>query len=146
MNESNWAEETYDLSWLAVGEVIQVRLEFVSDGDTVDEGFYIDDVRVTGGGPPGVTGVHAAPGLFPSLDVWPNPFCNRVQIRYGLAGELPRLTIYDAAGRLVRRLPAARVATWDGRDERGRSLPPGAYFIEARAGSGRRMAKVLLAR
>jgi len=147
LNESGWAEETYDLSWLPLGEVIQVRLEFVSDGDTIDEGFYIDDVRVTGGGPPvGVAGVEAGPGLFPSLDVWPNPFRSTVQIRYGIAGELPRLTIYDAAGRLVRRLPAARIASWDGRDQRGNRLPPGAYFIEARTPSERRLAKLILTR
>jgi hypothetical protein len=146
LNESGWAEETYDLSWLPLGEVIQVRFEFVSDGDTVDEGFYIDDVCVTGGGPHGVAGVQAAPGLFPSLDVWPNPFRSLAQIRYGGSGELPRLSIYNAAGRIVRRLPASQVATWDGRDDHGRGLPAGTYFIEARTQSERRLAKVLLTR
>jgi hypothetical protein len=145
VNESGWAEEKYDLSWLELGEIVQVRLEFVSDRDTVDEGFYIDDVRVTGG-PPGVAGVEAAPGLFPALDVWPNPFRSIMQIRYGSSGDLLRLSIYDAAGRLVRRLPAARIAAWDGRDQRGRRLPAGTYFIDARTQSERRLAKVLLAR
>jgi len=146
VNESGWAEEKYDLSWLELGEMIQVRLEFVSDRDTVDEGFYIDDVRVTGGGRPGAAGVEAAPGLFPSLDVWPNPFHSLMQIRYGVSGGLPRLSVYDVAGRVVRRLPAGRIASWDGRDNRGRRLPAGAYFIEARTQSERRLAKVLLAR
>jgi hypothetical protein len=145
VNESGWAEEKYDLSWLELGEIVQVRLEFVSDRDTVDEGFYIDDVRVTGG-PPGVAGVEAAPGLFPALDVWPNPFRSIMQIRCGISGELQRLSVYDAAGRLVRRLPAGHIASWDGRDQRGRRLPAGAYFIEACAQSERRLAKVLLAR
>jgi len=148
VNESGWAEEKYDLSWLGVGETIRVKLVFVSDRDTVDEGFYIDDVRVTGGDAPAasVAGVAAAPGLFPTLDVWPNPFHSRMQIRYGVAGELQRLSVYDAAGRLVRRLPVTRVTTWDGRDSRGRRLPAGAYFIEARGSAERRLAKVLLAR
>lgn len=147
MNESGWAEEKYDLSWLGLGEQIELKLAFVSDGDTVDEGFYIDDVSVTGGGPPiTVAGVQAAPGLFPGLDVWPNPFRSLIQIRYGGSGELPRLSIYGAVGQLVRQLPAARVTAWDGRDNRGRRLPAGAYFIEARTKSERRMAKVLLAR
>ena len=147
VNESGWAEEKYDLSWLGLGEQIQLKLAFVSDPDTVDEGFYIDDVSVTGGGSPiTVAGVEAAPGLFPSLDVWPNPFRSLAQIRYGAPGELPRLSIYDAAGQIVRQLPSSRVAAWDGRDERGRRLPAGAYFIEVRTQSERRLAKVLLAR
>jgi hypothetical protein len=81
------------------------------------------------------------------LTAEPNPFRRIVNIRCGpgLAGTLS-LNIFDAAGRVVRRLPSARDATWDGRDESGRLLPAGAYFIEARAGSERRVAQVLLAR
>jgi hypothetical protein len=148
VNHSEWAEEKYDLSWLGLGEQIELKLAFVSDGDTVDEGFYIDDVRVTGGGPPavGIAGVGPAPGPVAALDAWPNPFHTLIQIRYGASGEPPRLSIYDAAGQIVRRLPASRVAAWDGRDERGRLLPAGAYFIEARTQSERRLAKVVLAR
>jgi hypothetical protein len=147
LNESGWAEEKYDLSWLGLGEQIELRLAFVSDGDTVDEGFYIDDVSVTGGGPPvTVAGVEAAPGLFPGLDVWPNPFRLVTQIRYGAGGGLPQLNVYNVAGRIVRQLPAARIAAWDGRDQRGRRLPAGTYFVEARTQSERRLAKVLLAR
>ncbi len=147
LNQSGWAEEKYDLSWLRIGEQIGLRFTFVSDGDTVDEGFYIDDVSVTGGGPPlTVAGVVAGPGLFPALDVWPNPFRLRAQVRYGLSGDVPRLSIYDRSGRLVRQLPASRIATWDGRDSHGRRLPAGAYFIEARTRTEHRVAKVLLAR
>jgi hypothetical protein len=147
LNESGWAEEKYDLSWLPLGETIRVKLAFVSDGDTVDEGFYIDDVSVTGGSPPvAVAGVQAAPGLFPGLDVWPNPFHSLTQIRYGVSGELPRFSIYSAAGQIVRQLPAARVATWDGSDQSGRRLPAGTYFIEARTQSERRLAKVVVSR
>jgi hypothetical protein len=147
VNESGWAEEKYDLSWLKLGEQIGLRFAFVSDGDTVDEGFYIDDISVTGGGPPvTVAGVQAAPGLFPGLDVWPNPFRLHTQIRYGAGGGLPRLSVYDVTGRIVRQLPAARIAAWDGRDSRGRRLPAGTYFIEARTQSERRLAKVILTR
>jgi hypothetical protein len=147
LNQSGWVEEKYDLSWLGVGEQIGLRFAFVSDGDTVDEGFYIDDVSVTGSGPPvTVAGVQAAPGLLPGLNVWPNPFRLNTQIRYGAGGGLPRLSVYNAAGRIVRRLPASRVSAWDGRDGRGRRLPAGTYFIEARTQSERSLAKVLLTR
>ena len=147
LNQSSWAEEKHDLSWLGLGETIQVKLAFVSDPDTVDEGFYIDDVRVTGGGPPFASGgVEAGPVLFPGLDVWPNPFRSLAQIRYGGVGELPRLCVFDVEGRMVRQLASARSAAWDGRGQRGRSLPAGTYFIEARTPTERRLAKVLLAR
>jgi hypothetical protein len=125
-----------------------VKIAFVSDGDTVAEGFYIDDVRVTGGNPPvvSIAGVEPGPGLFPGLDVWPNPFRLSTRIRYGVGGAAPRLSVYDAAGRMVRQLPAVRSTVWDGRDQGGRRLPAGAYFIEARVGTERRVARVLMAR
>ncbi len=150
VNHSDWAEERYDLSWLGLGETVQVKIAFVSDGDTVDEGFYIDDVRVTGGGPPvvGVAGVEPAPGPVAALDAWPNPFRRTVRIQCGsaLGREPPQLSVYDAAGRMVRRLPSVLSTTWDGRSSSGRLLPAGTYFIEARTRSDRRLVKVLMAR
>lgn len=149
MNQSNWAEEKYDLSWLGLGETVQVKIAFVSDGDTVDEGFYIDDVRVTGGGPPvvAIAGVEPAPGPVAALDAWPNPFRRTVRIQCGaaLGHEPPQLSVYDASGRMVRRLPSVWSTTWDGRSGSGQLLPAGAYFIEARTASERRIAKVLMA-
>ncbi|MCX6842510.1 MAG: C25 family cysteine peptidase [candidate division WOR-3 bacterium] len=149
VNQSNWAEEKYDLSWLGLGETVQVKIAFVSDGDTVDEGFYIDDVRVTGGGPPvvAIAGVEPAPGPVAALDAWPNPFRRTVRIQCGaaLGHEPPQLSVYDASGRMVRRLPSVWSTTWDGRSGSGQLLPAGAYFIEARTASERRIAKVLMA-
>jgi len=150
VNEGGWAEEKYDLSWLSLGETIQVKIAFASDGDTVDEGFYIDDVRVTGGGPPvvGIAGVEAAPGPVGGLDAWPSPFRRVVNVRCGgaFAQVRPQLSVYDASGRMVRRLPSVWSTTWDGRSSDGQLVPTGTYFIEARAQSERRLVKVLLAR
>jgi len=90
------------------------------------------------------------------LTAEPNPFRRLVNIRLGpgtgtvfLNGkpcQSPALTVYDASGRLVQRLPSVRNGTWDGRDRNGRLLPAGAYFIEARAGSKRRVVQVLVTR
>jgi flagellar hook assembly protein FlgD len=42
---------------------------------------------------------------------------------------------------------AGRVATWDGRDESGRELPAGVYFLRAEtSGDGRSAGKVVLLR
>lgn len=73
--------------------------------------------------------------LGPELRALPNPFRDFVVLEATAA--LPsgsRLTIYDAAGRLVRELPLGYSAgprprwTWDGRDSEGRSVPLGWYW------------------
>jgi hypothetical protein len=49
-----------------------------------------------------------------------------------VTGDFTGVEIHDAFGRAVRFLrsaPPNRLARWDGRDERGRPVPPGLYFI-----------------
>jgi hypothetical protein len=83
------------------------------------------------------------------LTAEPNPFRHLVNIRLRLTAygsRLAALTVFDAAGRTVRKLPSALSTTWDGRDGSGRLLPAGAYFIEARTGARPRVVQVLFAR
>jgi len=71
---------------------------------------------------------------------WPNPAGGGVQLRWSLAhAEAVRLEVLDATGRRVR---AIRVredaaiegrATWDRRDDRGRAVPAGLYFVRLTA-------------
>ncbi|MEO0078453.1 MAG: FlgD immunoglobulin-like domain containing protein, partial [candidate division WOR-3 bacterium] len=140
--ESNWARERYDLSFVSVGETIQVKLSFKSDRDTVDEGFYIDDVQVTGGQAPVVGVVLQSPE--PArlrLSVQPNPF-RRTTVVLGGSGAV---AVYDAAGREVNLLTVVNgQAVWDGRDRSGKPLPAGAYFVRP-AGAGE-LARVVLVR
>ena len=69
------------------------------------------------------------------LTVWPNPFNARVNLRLiGVADGPVVIHIHDAAGRLVRRLSGSAVSgvmerLWDGRDDGGRNLPSGVYFV-----------------
>ncbi len=143
--ESDWCEERYALDWLAPGETIRVKLSFKSDTDTTDEGFYIDDVRVTGGGAPLVAvrdWQRPAPtGL--RLSAGPSPFRARLNIR--LETTTPTVVqVFDATGRAVATFPVrpgpARFC-WDARD-----LAPGAYFIAARTSSATELLKVILTR
>jgi hypothetical protein len=67
----------------------------------------------------------------------PNPFGPTTMLEYRLPQTaLVRLTVYDAAGKLVRNLtnelvPAGPHAMlWDGRDDIGHRLGSGAYFIK----------------
>jgi hypothetical protein len=75
----------------------------------------------------------------PQLGSWPNPFVHDTVIRL----ELPRpqevgLAIVDAGGRHLRELAAGPLAPgphmirWDGRDEAGRPLPSGVYYLQLR--------------
>ena len=66
--------------------------------------------------------------------MYPNPTRGEVTIRYGapLQGTAT-IEIFDALGRrvamLAERQPSARSTTWDARQEDGRVLPPGVYFV-----------------
>jgi carboxypeptidase T len=73
------------------------------------------------------------------LELTPNPFRNRIDIRYMIqdAGSKDHsLKIFDAPGRLVKSfsLPSTcsivpGVITWHGDDDQGRHLPSGVYFV-----------------
>ena len=88
---------------------------------------YFDNVAV-GDGPRSASLALAPPS--------PNPFQRSTRIRYTLpaAGNVD-LVAYDLHGRVVRRLaggtqPAgAHDALWDGRDDAGRMVPSGPYFL-----------------
>ncbi len=66
----------------------------------------------------------------------PNPSPGATALRFGLARSwTARLEVYDLAGRHVRRLFEGTLSAghhllhWDGNDDRGRSLPGGAYLV-----------------
>jgi plastocyanin len=71
----------------------------------------------------------------PGIACSPNPFRSSTTLWIGadLAGP-KTVSVFAASGKLVRTLPAARTASWDGRDNRGRETGPGVYFC--RCGSG----------
>ncbi len=91
------------------------------------------------------------------LSVAPNPFRDRIDIRYTIHDTESRnhtLKVFDASGRLVRNLsvnPASCIlhqassVTWNGTDERGRTVSPGIYFIRLDSPSmGALVEKVIL--
>jgi hypothetical protein len=68
------------------------------------------------------------------LMVIPNPARagERLVISGGVAAESgATVEIFDVHGRLLRRLGGPSAAVWNGRDEVGRALPPGAYFLHS---------------
>ncbi len=73
----------------------------------------------------------------------PNPFRSTTSFTYELdAGGPVWVTVHDAAGRRVRQLErggarptGAHAVVWDGRDEQGRTVPPGVYFQSVKTAS-----------
>lgn len=77
------------------------------------------------------------PACYALYQNFPNPFNPTTSIRF----DVPRpseidIGVYDITGRLVRQLekgrfaPGAYTRIWDGRDNRGESLPSGLYFVK----------------
>ncbi len=95
----------------------------------------------------------AQPGDFRLLSAYPNPFRHVTGILFQLeqAGEV-RISISDILGREVRTIAGGRMAAgrhtlhWDGRDQHGRMLGSGIYFIRLSAGERIQTTKVLLRR
>ncbi|HMB68698.1 MAG TPA: T9SS type A sorting domain-containing protein [bacterium] len=86
------------------------------------------------------------------LQVAPNPFGGATTVSYDVpdAGSA-RLTVHDVTGRLIRTLGEGtplfgrQVSTWNGRDDRGRRVPAGVYFVRLRSTEGtltRRMVRL----
>jgi hypothetical protein len=137
---------------------VQVRLEVFEGGpycwgDYVTQGTpapYFDNVavrawRLVTDAPP------AAPAL--SLTAAPNPFNPRVVLKYSQPAPGPvDLAIFDARGRLVRRLltadrPAgAGELIWDGCDDTGSPVAAGIYLARLRTDAGGEQKKLTLVR
>jgi len=69
----------------------------------------------------------------PKLTAFPNPFGNDLCLSFALPpGQLGKLMVFDASGRLVRAFavaaPSGSVA-WDGTDRVGQRVAPGTYFL-----------------
>ena len=88
------------------------------------------------------------------MQVSPNPFNNKVNIKYGNTQSRPdilTLKIYDITGRLVkhftnlRNAPCAQVS-WDGTDDGNRRVPSGVYLLELQIGANKETEHITLIR
>lgn len=89
-----------------------------------------DTVVTVGGAPIGT--VDVPPGVTPPaiLRVMPNPFASATSIQLALDPARPaRVTVLDASGRIVRRLPAGESIRWDGTNDAGARAIPGIYWL-----------------
>ncbi len=82
----------------------------------------------------------------PTLQATPNPASHRVQLSFAPRLQLTRLRIHDAAGRRVRVLeiaPGDSHSEWDLRDDSGKAVRSGVYWVQMHA-AGSTLARLLL--
>ncbi|MBZ0267958.1 hypothetical protein K8I85_07370 [bacterium] len=101
-------------------------------------------------GPVEVTTPRPLPSVTTFAGPRPTPFRGRTKLAFALAAEAPvELTIFDVAGRVVRRYAdrysaGEHVVEWDARDSGGRRVQGGVYFATFRAGDVRETRKLVL--
>jgi hypothetical protein len=104
--------------------------------------------------PPGTGAPAPQGGPLPEvrLSARPNPFRAATTVVFSLGRPGPAtLSVHDAAGRRMRRwtagdAPAAgeNRIVWNGRDEAGRRVAAGVYFLRLEAGSAAAVRKIVL--
>jgi len=94
----------------------------------------------------------------PSIQISPNPFCEKTSIRCTIQDSRFRirnssLKIYDVAGQLVKSFSPpiiysllSTVVFWDGYDDKNRKCPAGIYFIRLDTKDYKKIEKVILLR
>lgn len=146
-----WVEADIDITDFVATDAFKVRFILDSDGWVNEDGWYVDDVQISGDAPSDAPGGDVAV-LAPRVSNYPNPFNPRTTVHYTVAsrGDVD-LLVYNASGRLVRTLidgvhrdVGSHDAVWDGLDDRGRPVAAGVYLLLARTAAGEASSKMVL--
>ncbi len=133
---NDWFCEEYDLSYLPVGEEIQLCLSFIADNVDVAEGIYVDDVNIEGDHIAGKKELEfVEPAVF-NLTVYPSPMQHTTNVMLAIEQNTHvEVTVYDICGRKVRRLvdgtmqSGHHLIVWNGTSDDNKQLPHGIYFM-----------------
>lgn len=150
-----WTRHIVELSTLApLGPAWRLRVRACNTGLQGIVEAALDDIRVLviRDALTPVSDDPVAPPRFALQPPRPNPFNPSTRLAFSLVAAGPaRLRVHDLAGRLVRTLvdepllaAGAHVATWDGRDEAGRTVAAGIYVGTLEAGGDRASQRMLL--
>jgi len=149
----DWRHASLDLSAYKAKRIL-VRFRLESDSNLEYDGWYVDNVAISGCTPVGVE--PASESVTFALPVAPNPLVrgDRASFQYSIgadaAGKAMSYELHNVAGRLVRVLesgakPAGRhVTTWNGTDTRGVPVPPGVYYAKFRVGGFEKTTRVVV--
>jgi len=133
-----------------VGQTILIAFDFGSDCSVNYEGWYIKWARIWSTAPTDVAEGSIGRGLN-LFEPKPNPTSGMTELAFTLpAAQKVDLAVYDASGRLVRRLASGRLAAgthtfqWNGTDARGNRVANGIYFVKLTADSKTLTRKLIL--
>jgi hypothetical protein len=126
-------------------QTLELRLNYASTSHVIRIGAIGINITPSTASAPGP----AAPSQIWLRQNYPNPFALSTTIEYEVDHAAPvQARMFDAAGRLVRTLPAAgevgrHQILWDGKDDQGRGLAAGEYFYEVQIGNRTGMRKMI---
>jgi len=126
------------------GEWLTIQVDGRFTGHQVQWSEFGDAVNID-------VAVRPLPTQFALQSNYPNPFNPSTTVPYQLSGqEDVVLSVWNAVGQQVRTLvsasqvPGHYTVTWDGRDDVGRSLADGVYFVRLQAGDYMATQKMVL--
>jgi len=112
-----------------------------------------NDTVVSIASPTSVEDLQTTPKEFFLKQNYPNPFNLETKIPYELAKQTRvSISIFNLLGKKIRTLvnevdgPSSFEVAWDGKNDNGRIVPSGNYFVEMRVGGVVQMTKVILSK
>lgn len=150
----SWTQREIDVSNFIQSSLskIWLRFHFISDDQTGQLGFVIDDIEIYEGVPTIVRETqYNAPRHFYLYPNYPNPFNPSTTIEFECEKLSPvSLEIFDLSGRKVKTLFQAdlfsghQAITWDATNERGHHAAAGIYIARFEAADFRQCIKLTL--
>jgi len=149
-NAQTWAYQSFDItSYCNSSANVRVRFRLTSDGSQVFDGWYVDDIKVTGfqSIPTGTGSIgNVVPNKFSLDQNYPNPFNPSTQINYAVAKTgLVKISVFDLLGREVKMLVnEVKNAGFYAVEFDGSGLSSGMYFYRMESGSFTDVKKMIL--
>ena len=140
----NFTEDTIADDFDGACSVYAIDLDGDSDIDVLGAGMNANDIAWWESDLAGIEedALYSTRDGLPLLQVQPNPFTKKTEIRYRIPDNGYQITdnsvvdldIYDASGRLVRQFDHKTIGlsdyiTWDGKDNAGERVCGGIYFL-----------------
>ncbi|MCA9782991.1 MAG: T9SS type A sorting domain-containing protein [Candidatus Delongbacteria bacterium] len=142
----DWQPASFDLGDYT-DQVVRFAFHFGSDDGTQLEGWYVDDLQLSGFDD-GVAVSHRIedPAEFTLLEAWPNPFNPTTSIGFHTLEAGPvRLSVYNMAGQLVRSLlDGPCEAGFQQSQFDGTGLASGVYLLRLETRSSLQTRRILL--
>ncbi len=151
--KNHWIPERISLDPYRGADSVFIRLQLQTDGWIVDDGWYLDNIRITGY-PKENTAGYDKIQTFHLRNNYTNPFNPTTDIRFTINKSTSvSLTIYNVLGQKVVQLltnkyyePGNYHVAWNGRNSRSQGVSSGVYFYRLEANGKSDTKKMMLIR